>query len=219
MMKNQINLLITTGILFTLLTGCNQGKEQIATLETQVVEQQSQIIDINAQNENLITQVHNLEGQIETYENDIEAPVQISQSEREIRDLVVNLQKGWDLVPDENNKSALLQHFLTKYTTNGVSINTENLPTVRRHDHEIFEAHLDAISEIEGLSIKFGEPQFLYVEVKENIFATCYRSLMRVYDNGKLKSTASVVSLISGPKREEGWKVGNYNWVTFNYEK
>ena len=68
----------------------------------------------------------------------------------------------------------------------------------------------------ENISISFGRTKFLYTEVKDKFFVTSYQTVIRVYENNKQVHTTSLVTQLAG-ENKDGWKVGSYNWVNFNY--
>ena len=67
------------------------------------------------------------------------------------------------------------------------------------------------------ISVSFGQTKFLYTEVKGNFFVTSYITRIRVYQNDKQMHSSSLVTQLAG-ENKDGWKIGSYNWVTFNYD-
>jgi hypothetical protein len=126
------------------------------------------------------------------------------------------MHQGWSTMAKTKDTNALLQYFLPKYTASAVRVNTENLPSVNRSNDANFEEHLRELIGADNISISFGQTKFLYTEVKGDFFVTSYRTRIRVYQHNDEVHSSSLVILLAGQKQDE-WKVGNYNWVTFNY--
>jgi len=215
MKTNRIITLAVLPFLFTLVS-CDQGHKEIAQLQGQLEAHKEETSRLYQVNDSLIDVIFALEGRMEQIENDVEAPAEVSEEDKPIRELITNLHQGWETLASWKDKNDLLKYFLAEYTTNQVRINTENIPLVQRHNDRNFEEHLDAIAGVEGLSVKFSQPQFFYTEVKGDVFTTCFRALVRIYQHNELKRTNSVVCLVSG-ENKDGWKVGNYSWVSLNY--
>ncbi|GEM_PF-2858848 len=213
---NNTKLTVLALLLTPFFWGCDKSKERVVELEKVIIEKDESLTRVTSKNDSLISTIHDLEGKVETYQSDLEAAKAVSPTEKPIRDLVESVHKGWEELVSTGNKEALLQYFLKQYTTNAINIDVSDKPHVKRYSEKSFEEGLDDIVDRENAKITFGEPQYLYTEVKGNIFATCYRTLMRVYINNKLEYTASVVTLMAGQK-DDVWRVGNYSWVTFDY--
>jgi hypothetical protein len=157
----------------------------------------------------LSREVNKLKGEVPTYNAS-------SADEKAIEALVQKLHQGWTNMCQSKNTNDLLQYFLPRYTAGAVRINTENVPSVKRSNDSNFEEHLGELVLSPDLSLTFGQTRFLYTEVKGNYFVTSYRTRIRVYEKNKEVHTSSIVNLLAGENRD-GWKVGSYNWVTFNY--
>jgi hypothetical protein len=171
---------------------------------------------VNQTNDSLKTIIHGLEGIIERYQNESAIENMVSAEEMPIRNLVDKVHQGWEALAKEKDVNALLGNFLPYYSAHAVRIDIENIPSVSRSNETDFTDHLVAVTEVDGLSVIFGEPQFFYTEVRGNLFSTCYRVLMKLYIHDELQETKSIVSLVAGEDRD-GWKVGSYAWVTFDY--
>lgn len=204
------------------LFACTNDSEQIDTLtqENSALRSnyQNQLLktkEANAEADSVKTVAYKLQNQLAKLEK--KAVKKTSANEEAIEQLVHNLHKGWASMFKTKNTNDLLQYFLPKYTTSTVRINTENIPSVQRSNDSNFEEHLKELLSANNLSISLGETKFLYTEVKGDIFVTSYRTRIRVYDNNQQVHTSSLVTQLAG-ENNDGWKVGNYSWVTFNYE-
>ena len=207
---------LTLALLSTIWVSCDQSKEKVIQLETQSAEQLAEIEYLKSKSDSLIEVAHKLEGKMEALEN-ATAPIPPSAPEQQIHKLVLKLHKGWEVLASEKNADQFLNLFLSKYTTNGVNIDTANVPSVARHNNRNFEEHVRSIADVDGLRVSFGNNEFYYTVIKGDKFVTCYRSLMRVYIHNKIVETKSVITLLAGQKKEE-WKVGSYSWVTLDYK-
>lgn len=220
--KNPTSLL--TILLVAVLFGCNtkSGEVEQLVMDNQILDEkyQQQLIEnrlATKQVDSLQTIVYGLELKIQKIQDDLPAYKATTSDEKAIETLVTNLQKGWEDVLETNDTNKLLQYFLPKFTTSSVRVNTDNIPSVQRSNNATFEDHLMELAQAAGLTISFGQTQFLYTEIKGDIFVTSYRTKIRVYQDNKEISTNSVVTQLAGQRSDEGWKVGNYNWVNFNY--
>ena len=160
--------------------------------------------------------VYDLQGQVEKLSATTKSEA-LSPEEKAVRQLVLNIHRGWEKMFETKDTNELLKYFLPKYTTNALRVNTENIPTVQRSNDTNFEDHLKSLIAAGNISITFGQTQFLYTEVRDNIFVTSYRTKFRVYQDNKEVYTSSLVTLLAGANKD-GWKVGNYSWVNLNYE-
>lgn len=211
-------------LFFTLfLVSCDSGSEQIAQLTDEISELQvnyeSQLIKTKAATQkadSLHTVVNHQEGEIQKMKGEMPVYNASTDDERAIEILVGNLHKGWASMLQNNDTNELLKYFLPQYTTSTVRVNTDNIPSVDRKNNSNFEQHIQELMLAEDVTVSFGQTKFLYTEVKDDFFATSYRTRIRVYQNNSEVHTSSLVTLLAGQKKDE-WKVGSYNWVTFNY--
>ena len=206
-----------------ILASCDDGKEQIATLSQENNElqgnYQNQLTEtriVTKQSDSLQTIVHSLQNEIQKMKGEMPVYNASTSDEKAIEALVNDMHKGWASMLKNDNTNELLKHFLPKYTTSAVRINTENIPSVQRSNDSNFEEHLNEIMLANEISLSFGQTKFLYTEVKGDFFVTSYRTRLRVYENNKEVYSSSLVTLLAG-QNNDGWKVGSYNWVTFNY--
>ena len=213
---NKLKPILLTGLILFVMIGCDSSKEKVSTLEQELSEKDNTIHELKSSFDSLATALFEMEGKVEKYESDIESAKEVPQEELPIRTLVSNVHRGWEKMVTDKDKDALLQYFLTKYTTNGINVDLTNKPSVKRYSDKTFDERLDEILLVDNARLSFGDSQFLYTEVKGEIFATCYRTLLKVYIDEELQYTASVVSLMAGQKNDD-WKVGNYSWVIFEY--
>ena len=203
--------------------GCedNSGQIEILTKEnTELNDQyQSQLLEtrmVTKEADSLTTVVHKLQKQVNKLAGEVPVYKASNQDEEAIEALVNNLHKGWASMAKTKDTNALLQYFLPKYTTSTVRINTENIPSVDRKNDSNFEEHLRELITANNISISFGQTKFLYTEVKDKFFVTSFRTRIRVYENNKQVHTSSLITQLAG-ENKDGWKVGSYSWVTFNY--
>ena len=204
--------------------GCEDNSGQIETLTQENAElrdnYQSQLTEtrvVTKEADSLHTLVHKLEGQVQKYKGEVTVFKASNEDEMAIEALVNNMHKGWATMLKNDNTNELLKYFLPKYTTSTVRINTENIPSVDRKNDSNFEEHLNELMMTTNVSISFGQTKFLYTEVKGNFFVTSYQTRIRVYENDKQMHTSSLVTQLAG-ENKDGWKIGSYNWVTFNYD-
>ena len=209
-------------VIFTLFS-CDSGKEQIKSLTQENTElrdnYQNQLIEtrtVTKQSDSLQTIVHSLQSQVNEMKGELPVYNASHADEKAVEALVGTLHEGWTSMLKNDDTNELLKHFLPKYTTSAVRINIENIPSVQRSNDSNFEEHLKALMQANELSLSFGQTKFLYTEVKGNFFVTSYRTRLRVYENNKEVYSSSLVALLAG-QNQDGWKVGSYNWVTFNY--
>jgi len=209
-------------IVFT-LNSCedNSGQLEALTQENAEIKEnyQSQLLEtrvVTKQADSLQTIVHSLQSQNQKLKGEVTVFKASSQDELAIEALVNNIHKGWAAMLKNDDTNELLQYFLPRYTTSTVRINTANIPSVDRKNDSNFEEHLNELMLAENVTISFGQTKFLYTEVKNNFFVTSYRTRFRVYQNNKQMHTSSLITQLAG-ENKDGWKVGSYNWVTFNY--
>ena len=210
--------------LLLLVVSCDDNSQQIETLTAENSElrenYQSQLLEtrgVHKEVDSLHTVVNKMQSQISKMQGDMPVYNASSADEKAIEQLVANLHKGWTDMLDNNNTNELTQYFLPEYTTSAVRINVENIPSVQRSNNTNFEENLNELMLQDDVTLSFGQTKFLYTEVKDKFFVTNYRTKLRVYRNNKQIQTTSLVTLLAGENRG-GWKVGNYNWVTFNYD-
>ncbi len=213
--------------LFLLLTtffSCENNSEQIESLNEEntklLVDYQNQLIEtrlVTKEADSLKTLVNKLQSQVNKLSGGTPSYKASSKEEAEIEALVNNLHHGWASMVKTKNTDDILKYFLPKYTTSTVQINTENIPSVSRKNDANFQEHLQELINAKDISVSFGQTKFLYTEVKNDFFVTSYKTRIRVYFNNKQVYTSSIVTQLAG-ENKDGWKVGNYNWVTINYE-
>jgi ketosteroid isomerase-like protein len=210
--------------LFTLVTSCKDHRAQVVSLSEEnnklQEEYQQQLLETRkstAKADSLQTIVHSLQNQVQKMKGEMPVYNASSEDEKAIEALVNNLHKGWTAMMEKDDTNEILKYFLPQYTTSSVRINTANIPSVQRSNNANFEEHLNEIMLANDVTLTFGQTNFLYTEVKGDIFVTSYRTRLRVYQNNQEMHTSSLVTQLAGQKRDGEWKVGNYNWVTFNY--
>jgi len=199
----------------------NSGQLEILTKENTELrdDYQNQLIEtrtITKQSDSLQTIVNSLQNEVLKMKGEMPVYNASTDDERAIESLVKNMHKGWSAMLQNDDTNELLKYFLPQYTTSTVRVNTENIPSVDRKNNSNFEEHLNELMSANELSVTFGQTRFLYTEVKGNFFVTSYRTKIRVYQQNKEVYSSSLVTLLAGEKKDE-WKVGSYNWVTFNY--
>ena len=224
MRKNIKQLLITSIISCVMIMGCSQDSEQLDVLLAEnsllSIDYEQQLIETKlavGRSDSLQTLVHDLAQEVQQLRGD--APVyNASEADEEaIETLVAALHNGWTNMFKTDDKKDLLKHFMPKFTTSAIRINTENVPSVRRKNNSNFEEFLDQLVATNNISISFGETKFLYTEVKGDIFVTSYRTRLRVYRDNQQQHTGSLITQLSGERINGEWKVGDYHWATFNY--
>ena len=225
-MKTKFNNILNFSFLLIVfgLFSCEDNSGQIETLTQENTElrdnYQSQLVEtrvVTKEADSLHTLVHKLETQVQKLKGETTVYKATNEDEKAIETLVSNMHKGWAAMLKNDDTSELLKYFLPKYTTSTVRINTENIPSVQRSNDTNFEAHLNELMLANNVSISFGQTKFLYTEVKDNFFVTSYQTRFRVYEDDKQVHTSSLITQLAG-ENKDGWKVGSYNWVTFNYD-
>ncbi len=210
-------------LIFIAFFGCDDNSGQIDMLTSENAELKdnyhSQLTETKLETkkaDSLQTLVHSLRSQVQKLKGEVPTFKASSADEKAIEVLVKNLHAGWASMVKTDNTNDLLQYFLPKYTTSTVRIDTENIPSVQRKNDSNFEEHLNELMQPSDISVSFGQTKFLYTEVKGNFFVTSYITRIRVYQNNKQMHTSSLVTQLAG-ENKDGWKIGSYNWVTFNY--
>lgn len=224
-MKTNIRKIIffTFAIMLFAVLGCENKSAEIEALtrentglkvnyETQLIETKK----VTKEADSLKTLLYELQTQVRKLSGEAKKAV-VSPQEKAVHHLVLSVHKGWEAMFKTKDTNELLKYFLPEYTTSALRINTENIPSVQRSNDTNFEDHLKNLIAAGNISITFGQTQFLYTEVRDNIFVTSYRTRLRVYQDNKEVYTSSLVTLIAGANKN-GWKVGNYSWVNLNYE-
>ncbi|MCK5277075.1 MAG: hypothetical protein KAK04_01035, partial [Cyclobacteriaceae bacterium] len=224
-MKTNIKKITYFPLILVLLAffSCEDNSGQIENLtkeNTELNDQyKSQLLEtrmVTKEADSLTTVVHKLQSRVNKLAGEVPVYKASNQEEEAIEALVNNIHKGWASMTKTNDTNELLQYFLPKYTTSTVRINTENIPSVQRNNDSNFEEHLQELMLGNNISISFGQTKFLYTEVKDKFFVTSFRTRIRVYNNDKQVHTSSLVTQLAG-ENKDGWKVGSYSWVTFNY--
>lgn len=213
-------------LLFVFITffSCENNTEQLEMLTNENAElstnYQNQLLEtrkVTQQADSLHTLVHNQERQLQKLKGETPAYKASNEDEKAIEVLVGNLHKGWSAMLKNDNTNELLKYFLPKYTTSTVRIDTKDIPSVDRRNDSNFEDHLKELMMANEVSVSFGQTKFLYTEVKGNFFVTSYQTRIRVYQSNKQIHTSSLITQLAG-ENKDGWKVGSYNWVNFNYD-
>lgn len=224
-MKTKFNNIFHVSFILAVfaLFSCEDNSGKIESLSQENIElqgnYQNQLTEtrmVTKQSDSLQTIVHSLQNEIQKMKGEMPVYNASTSDEKAIEALVNDMHKGWATMLKNDNTNELLKHFLPKYTTSAVRINTENIPSVQRSNDSNFEEHLNEIMLANEISLSFGQTKFLYTEVKGDFFVTSYRTRLRVYENNKEVYSSSLVTLLAG-QNNDGWKVGSYNWVTFNY--
>jgi ketosteroid isomerase-like protein len=216
---------ITITLLFAMLIiSCSQDSEQLDSFTEEINRISLQYEEQLAVNrtevrraDSLQTQVHNLEQELQKALGEAPTYNASDADEEAIESLVAQLHQGWAKMFETDDKKDLLKHFLPKYTASALRINTENIPSVRRKNDSNFEEFLDQLIAANNIALSFGETKFLYTEVRGDVFVTSYRTRLRVYEGNEQRYTSSLVTQLAGERKDGEWKVGHYNWVTFNY--
>jgi hypothetical protein len=207
-----------------LILGCSQDNEQLDVLQAEnsqlTISYQEQLSETRkavTRADSLQTLVHDMEQQIAELGGNASEFAASTADEEAVETLVHNLHQGWTSMFKTKNTDDILKYFLPKYTASAVRINTENVPQVRRKNDHDFEQWLNELLAARDISLSFGETKFLYTEVKGNVFVTSYRTTLRVYENNQQRHTSSILVQVAG-QAGDAWKVGQYNWVSFNYQ-
>lgn len=225
-MKRKIKKIVylPLAFLFLPLLSCEDNTEKIEMLNSENLElkesYQTQLLEtrmVTQKTDSLQTIIYKLQSQVNKLSGNTSTYKASSKDEKAIEDLVNNLHKGWGEMIKNKDTNELLKYFLPKYTTSTVLINIENIPAVTRSNDSNFKEQLQEMVLAKNLSVNFGQTKFLYIEVKGNFFVTSFRTRIRVYQDNKQVNTSSIVTQLAG-ENKDGWKIGNYNWVNFNYK-
>ena len=224
-MKRKIQKIAYFSFLIVLIAfyGCENQSAQLEALTNENVklseDYQNLLLEnrkITQTSDSVKTLINSLQGQVDKMTGEMPAFKASNQDIEAIEAMVNSLHNGWTTMAKTKDKNELLKYFLPQYTTSAVRINLENKPSVKRKSDVDFEAQLDELILENDLSITFGDTKFLYIEVKDKFFVTSYKTVIRVYQNNKQLYTSSLISQLAG-ENKEGWKVGSYTWVNFNY--
>lgn len=219
----RVKFLLFAAMICSAVIGCSGDAEQLSVLQAEIsqltMSYEEQLAETRAEvsrADSLQTLVHDMEQEIMELQGN--APVyNASDAEEEaIETLVHNLHDGWTAMFETKNTNELLKYFLPEYTASAVRINVENIPQVRRKNDSNFEEWLNDLLAANDISLSFGETKFLYSEVRGEHFVTTYRTTLRLYENNQQIHNNSLVVQMAG-ERDSDWKVGHYNWVSFNY--
>ncbi len=128
----------------------------------------------------------------------IKAPT-YSANEKAIHRLVYNLHNSWEDLFLHKDTDKFLTLFMPEFTTNEVTIDTENIPHVERHNNTDFVEHI------------------LSTFVKDNIFTITYQTHLEVKNQYQTVQQSKIICYVSGEKVNGTWKVGNYNWTRYDF--
>ncbi len=224
-MKRKIQKIVylPLAFLFLMLLSCEDNTEKIEMLNSENLElkesYQAQLLEtrvVTKKADSLQSIIYNLQNQVNKLAGNAPSNKASDKDEKAIEGLVNNIHKGWEQMIKSKDTNELLKYFLPKYTTSTVRINTENIPAVKRSNDSNFKEHLEELISANDVSVTFGQTKFFYTEVKGNFFVTNFRTRIRIYQNNKQVSTSSIITQLAG-ENKDGWKVGSYNWVNFNY--
>ena len=223
---NKIYKLLVFALVILVIQSCDDNSEKLEILSAENEELRGKYQDQLVQTRTSTKKADSLQTIVNSQGQEIqrmkgEMPVYNASSadEKAIEQWVANLHKGWADMMEKDDTNEILKYFLDKYTTSSVRISPENIPEVQRDNDSSFEDHLNQIMLVNDVTLSFGQTKFLYTEVRGDIFVTSYRFRLRVYRNNEQIQTNSLVTQLAGQKKDGEWKVGSYNWVTFNYDK
>ena len=216
--------LLQSVLILGFTAGCSQDNEQFDVLtaennqlSTKYQEQMAVTRQEVKRADSLQTLVHDMAQELQEALGEKPVYNATEADEEAIETLVNSLHQGWAKMFETDDTKDLLKHFLPNYTASAIRIDTEDVPSVRRKNDNNFEEFLNQLVAANHISLSFGETQFLYTEVKGDVFVTSYRSRLRVYEHNEQRHTSSLVTQLAGERVQGEWKVGNYHWVAFNY--
>ncbi|NMM48204.1 hypothetical protein [Marinigracilibium pacificum] len=196
-------------------------KTQIDSLKNQNSELNSEIDELRSQM--LIPQDSDIHKNLDSdSSNDSHGynEANLSADEKYIIQLVKNMHQGYSELNKTKDPNSVLKYFTPRHSTNEVTINVQNLPSVKKHDTNNFKDHLQFLAEIEGLKIKMGTPYFKNIYVQGNIFNAYYVADLLVEKDGGLVEKAVLIASVSGQKNGNEWRIGNFSWMKFDkYDK
>ncbi|QCK15370.1 hypothetical protein [Mangrovivirga cuniculi] len=140
----------------------------------------------------------------------------LSEEEKNVVKLVKDLHLGYRQLNKTGNPDAVLKFFTPRHSTNEVSINVNNIPSVKSHNTNNFQEHLRSLANVDGLDIRIGNPYFKNIYVRDNIFNAHYVANLTVRLKGELVGKAVLIATISGEKKNNEWKIGNFSWMKFD---
>ncbi|MCX2743964.1 hypothetical protein OO013_08810 [Mangrovivirga sp. M17] len=136
--------------------------------------------------------------------------------EKNVVDLVNKMHQGYEQLNETGDPEVVLKYFTPRHSTNEVSINVNNIPSVKNHNTNNFKEHLQSLANVEGLEIQLGKPYFKNIYVRENIFNTHYVANLTVRLKGEVVEEAVLIATISGEKKGNDWRIGNFSWMKFD---
>ena len=144
-------------------------------------------------------------------------PENYSAEEKSVHQLVYRLQNGWEQLFRDKDTDKFLSLFMPEFTTNEVTINTQNIPHVERHNNTNFVEHITALANTADLRADFSNTQFLSTFVKDNIFTITYQTQLEIKDPYQTVQKSKIICYVSGERVEGMWKVGNYSWTRYDF--
>ncbi|RLD22482.1 MAG: hypothetical protein DRI71_07450 [Bacteroidetes bacterium] len=212
-MKNNwsvIYILVLSGLFLS----CNSGStnpEELATL-------QDELLDANTIIDSIKLKVAELEDKnLQLYKNNAEKDLPVlTRDEAAVHKMVANLKKAFNNIYQDKNPDKILRFFLPSFSTKHVTINIDNEAEIALFSSEDFKKFLKKQIREKGIFIEMEKITFLDTQIKGEIFTTTFKNVAKVYRNNTLITNRVIVSTITG-RNKDGWKIGNYSWVSIDY--
>jgi len=210
-MKKSLSIIL---VLAVLLPACNNDSTSSEELTTTL----NELSDANAIIDSLEQTIAALEDKnllLAANKTRKKVPA-LTRDEAAIQKMVTDLKKAFNNIYQDKNPDIILQFFLPSFSTNQVTIDVNNEAEIALFSTEDFKSFLKKQMKEKGMSIEMGKITFLDAQVKGEIFTITFKNKAKVIKNNALISNRTIVSTITG-RNQNGWKIGNYSWVTFDY--
>lgn len=210
-MKKHLSLIL---VLAVLIPACNTETSSSEEFTTSL----NELSEANAIIDSLRQKVADLEARNQQLmENNSKKEVAaLTRNGVAVQKMVTDLQKAFNNIYQEKDPDKILQFFLPSFSTNQVSINIDNEAEIALFSAEDFKSFLKKLMREKGVSIEMEKITFLDTQVKGEIFTVSVKNQAKVYKNNTVISNRSIISTITG-RNQNGWKIGNYSWVSIDY--
>ncbi len=164
--------------------------------------------------EALQNRINTLNGEVDSYklaEND-QGKEAVLEVDPRVHKMVVSFLESWENLVDSGDPDIVLDFFLPEFQINGVNVDTTYSPSLVSADHFNFKKRLKAITKLEGQDTDYGDPKFLYADIKGEIFTVTFTTIERTLMDGQEKFASDILITFTG-RIQETPKIALYNWV------
>ncbi len=211
------SIIILSGFLIiSLFTGCDTKSES-----GEISSESSELMSTNSVIDSLELRVKELEKKNRLLVsnqnvNHIEGDV----SKRDVaslREMVLDLKAALNNLNEYKDPDKVLQYFLPSFSTNQVSFGVDNTALIAHYTSYDYRAFLKKKMREKGIRTEMGKFIFLDLEIKKDIFNITFKNRVKVFKDEKLIINRIMLNTLSG-RMHEGWKIGNYSFVSIDYE-